>query len=53
MKKRLLQFKKDLSALTEEDAKAAADFNRWLYDYGTYVLIGGTKPKPKPTRPLR
>lgn len=53
MKKRLLQFKKDLSALTEEDIKEAADFNRWLYDYGTYTLIGGPKPKPKPDRPLR
>lgn len=53
MKKRLLEFKKNVAALTEEDIKEAADFNRWLYDSGTYVLTGGFKPKPKPPRPLR
>lgn len=53
MKKRLLEFKKNVAALTEEDIMQAADFNRWLYDSGTRVMIGGFKPKNKPPRPLR
>lgn len=52
MENRLKQFQADQKNLKKEDILAAADFNRWLYDYGTYIMFGGDRPPKKPPTPL-